>query len=118
VDDQCRFRSDSHARLQALWYEARYQEAERQRGRPLGPVHKYRVRKRHPAPATISDGQQRTHCFHETTKHILRHWYGVDPYPSPASKHRLASLSGLSPTQVFSRVRFLLSKIFFGVVFF
>ena len=53
----CRFPSDCHARLQTLWYEAHYEEAERQRGRPLDPVLKYRVRKRHPLPATISDGQ-------------------------------------------------------------
>ena len=98
----CRFGTECQTRLQTLWYEAHYQEAERQRGRPLGAVHKYRVRKRHPLPATISDDQQpcRTHCFHETTRHILRHWYRADPYPNPASKCRLASLSGLTPTQV------------------
>ncbi|MPC50153.1 Homeobox protein SIX6 [Portunus trituberculatus] len=38
-----RFSKPSHARLQALWLEAHYQEAERLRGRPLGPVDKYRA---------------------------------------------------------------------------
>jgi len=96
----CRFCVESHTRLQTLWFEAHYQEAAQQQGRPLGPVNKYRVRKRHPAPSTISDGRQRTHCFLESTRHILRHWYRADPYPNPASKCRLASLSGLTPTQV------------------
>lgn len=96
----CRFPSACHARLQTLWYEAHYQEAEHQRGRALDPVLKYRVRKRHPLPATISDGQRAAHCFHETTKRILRHWYRVDPYPNPPAKNRIASLSGLTATQV------------------
>jgi len=112
-----RFRSECHARLQALWYDAHYQEAEHQRGRPLGPVHKYRVRKRHPLPSTISDGQHRAHCFHETTKHILRHWYGLDPYPNPAAKRRLATISGLTPTQVLLRIIFGSNKICSIVLF-
>ena len=39
-----KFSKESHPKLQVLWLEARYQEAERQRGRALGPVDKYRVR--------------------------------------------------------------------------
>ena len=39
---------DSHIKLQTLWLEAHYQEAEKLRGRPLGPVDKYRVRKKFP----------------------------------------------------------------------
>ena len=58
-----KFGRDSHARLQALWMEAHYQEAEKLRGRPLGPVDKYRVRKKFPLPRTIWDGEQKTHCF-------------------------------------------------------
>jgi homeobox protein SIX3/6 len=38
-----KFSRDSHAKLQALWLEAHYIEAEKLRGRPLGPVDKYRV---------------------------------------------------------------------------
>lgn len=38
-----KFSKDSHAKLQALWLEAHYIEAEKLRGRPLGPVDKYRV---------------------------------------------------------------------------
>lgn len=63
-----RFGKDSHAKLQAMWLEAHYQEAERLRGRPLGPVDKYRVRKKFPLPRTIWDGEQKTHCFKERTQ--------------------------------------------------
>ncbi|XDV50473.1 hypothetical protein PO909_019527 [Leuciscus waleckii] len=84
-----KFTKDSHAKLQALWLEAHYQEAEKLRGRPLGPVDKYRVRKKFPLPRTIWDGEQKTHCFKERTRHLLREWY-----------LELAQATGLTPTQV------------------
>ncbi|KAK7919158.1 hypothetical protein WMY93_010442 [Mugilogobius chulae] len=63
-----RFTRASHGKLQAMWLEAHYREAERLRGRPLGPVDKYRVRKKFPLPRTIWDGEQKTHCFKERTR--------------------------------------------------
>ncbi|KAF5406253.1 hypothetical protein PHET_00222 [Paragonimus heterotremus] len=94
------FPKSSHVKLQAMWLEAHYQEAEKLRGRPLGPVDKYRVRKKFPMPRTIWDGEQKTHCFKERTRGLLREWYLQDPYPSPAKKRELASATGLTPTQV------------------
>ena len=95
-----KFGKDSHPKLQAMWLEAHYQEAERLRGRPLGPVDKYRVRKKFPMPRTIWDGEQKTHCFKERTRNLLREWYLQDPYPNPAKKRELAQATGLTPTQV------------------
>lgn len=95
-----KFTRDSHPKLQAMWMEAHYQEAEKLRGRPLGPVDKYRVRKKFPLPRTIWDGEQKTHCFKERTRGLLREWYLQDPYPNPAKKRELAQATGLSPTQV------------------
>nr|AEP44000.1 sine oculis-like transcription factor Six3/6B [Craspedacusta sowerbii] len=95
-----RFSKKSHAKLQAMWLEAHYIEAERSRGRPLGPVDKYRVRKRFPLPRTIWDGEQKTHCFKERTRKLLREFYLQDPYPSPSKKRELADATHLTPTQV------------------
>ncbi|CAG0898437.1 unnamed protein product [Darwinula stevensoni] len=95
-----KFTRDSHGKLQAMWLEAHYQEAERLRGRPLGPVDKYRVRKKFPMPRTIWDGEQKTHCFKERTRSLLREWYLQDPYPNPTKKKELAQATGLTPTQV------------------
>ena len=95
-----KFTKDSHAKLQAMWLEAHYQEAEKLRGRPLGPVDKYRVRKKYPLPRTIWDGEQKTHCFKERTRNLLREWYLQDPYPNPTKKRELAQSTGLTPTQV------------------
>lgn len=95
-----KFTKESHAKLQAIWLEAHYQEAERLRGRPLGPVDKYRVRKKFPLPLTIWDGEHKTHCFKERTRYLLREKYLQDPYPNPAKKRELAHATGLTPTQV------------------
>lgn len=61
---------------------------------------KYRVRKKFPLPRTIWDGEQKTHCFKERTRSLLREWYLQDPYPNPTKKRELAQATGLSPTQV------------------
>ena len=95
-----RFSKSSHGKMQAMWLEAHYIEAERLRGRPLGPVDKYRVRKRFPLPRTIWDGEQKTHCFKERTRKLLRDYYLQDPYPSPSKKRELANATHLTPTQV------------------
>lgn len=95
-----KFTKSSHGKLQAMWLEAHYQEAEKLRGRALGPVDKYRVRKKFPLPRTIWDGEQKTHCFKERTRSLLREWYLQDPYPNPTKKRELAQATGLTPTQV------------------
>ncbi|ELU17225.1 hypothetical protein CAPTEDRAFT_180301 [Capitella teleta] len=95
-----KFSKDSHSKLQAMWLEAHYQEAERLRGRPLGPVDKYRVRKKFPFPCSIWDGEQKSHCFKEKTRNLLREWYLQDPYPNPTKKRELAKATSLTPTQV------------------
>ncbi len=100
ITESFKFKKESHAKLQAMWLEAHYQEAERLRGRPLGPVDKYRVRKKFPLPRTIWDGEQKTHCFKERTRNLLREWYLQDPYPNPTKKRELANATGLTPTQV------------------
>uniref|UniRef100_A0A1I7YUF5 Homeobox domain-containing protein n=1 Tax=Steinernema glaseri TaxID=37863 RepID=A0A1I7YUF5_9BILA len=95
-----KFTHGSHLKLQQMWQEAHYLEAEKQRGRPLGPVDKYRVRKKYPMPRTIWDGEQKTHCFKERTRSLLREWYLQDPYPNPNKKKDLANKTGLTPMQV------------------
>ncbi|XP_055388271.1 protein Optix [Condylostylus longicornis] len=95
-----KFTKASYGKLQAMWLEAHYIEAEKLRGRSLGPVDKYRVRKKFPLPQTIWDGEQKTHCFKERTRSLLREWYLQDPYPNPTKKRELAKATGLNPTQV------------------
>lgn len=100
IIESYRFSKSKHQKLQCLWLEAHYLEAERLRGRALGPVDKYRVRKKFPLPRTIWDGEQKTHCFKERTRTVLREWYLRDQYPNPQKKRELALATGLTPTQV------------------
>ncbi|XP_022242375.1 homeobox protein SIX6-like [Limulus polyphemus] len=98
---QCqRFSRKSHAKLQNLWVQAHYLEAEKKRGKSLGPVDKYRVRKKFPFPPSIWDGEQKTHCFKECARNLLREWYIKDPYPNPDKKRYLAQATGLTTIQV------------------
>lgn len=57
------FSPRSHPLLQQLWLRAHYIEAEGQRGRPLGAVGKYRIRRKFPLPHTIWDGEETSYCF-------------------------------------------------------
>lgn len=57
------FSPRSQPLLQQLWLRAHYAEAERQRGRPLGAVGKYRIRRKFPLPHTIWDGEETSYCF-------------------------------------------------------
>ncbi|XP_032363997.1 SIX homeobox 9 isoform X2 [Etheostoma spectabile] len=94
------FSPHNHPLLQQLWLRAHYVEAERQRGRPLGAVGKYRVRRRFPLPHTIWDGEETSYCFKEKSRSILREWYCHKPYPSTQEKWELAAATGLTTMQV------------------
>ncbi|XP_027136619.1 SIX homeobox 9 [Larimichthys crocea] len=94
------FSPRSQPLLQQLWLRAHYTEAERQKGRPLGAVGKYRVRRKFPLPHTIWDGEETSYCFKEKSRSILRQWYHQKPYPCTREKRELAAATGLTPTQV------------------
>lgn len=94
------FSPSNHSSLQDLWYKARYTEAEKARGRPLGAVDKYRLRRKYPLPRTIWDGEETVYCFKERSRNALKDLYKHNRYPSPAEKRNLAKITGLSLTQV------------------
>lgn len=94
------FSPASHPKLQSLWLKAHYIEAEKIRGRPLGAVGKYRIRRKYPLPRTIWDGEETSYCFKEKSRNTLREWYQSNPYPSPREKRDLAEATGLTTTQV------------------
>nr|UEK51418.1 SIX1-like protein [Parasacculina yatsui] len=94
------FSVHNHSKLQGLWLKAHYIEQEKLRGRPLGAVGKYRVRRKFPLPRTIWDGEETSYCFKEKSRNVLRDWYLHNPYPSPREKRELAEVTGLTTTQV------------------
>ncbi|XP_026132163.1 homeobox protein SIX2-like [Carassius auratus] len=94
------FSPHNHPKLQQLWLKAHYIDAEKLRGRPLGAVGKYRVRRKFPLPRTIWDGEETSYCFKEKSRCVLKEWYTHNPYPSPREKKELAEATGLTTTQV------------------
>lgn len=95
-----KFDPEYHLELQRFWYEAHYRESERLRGRSLGAVDKYRIRKKHPLPRGIWDGEETVYCFKERSRNTLKHCYLRNKYPSPDEKRALAKKTGLTLTQV------------------
>ena len=94
------FSPANHPKMQQLWLQAHYIEAERVRRKPLGAVGKDRIRRKYPLPRTIWDGEETSYCFKEKSRKVLRDWYEKNPYPSPTEKRELAELTGLTTTQV------------------
>uniref|UniRef100_A0AAF5RV65 Homeobox domain-containing protein n=2 Tax=Wuchereria bancrofti TaxID=6293 RepID=A0AAF5RV65_WUCBA len=94
------FSPENHAELQDLWLKAHYSEAEKIRGRELGAVGKYRIRRKFPLPRTIWDGEETSYCFREKSRYTLKNWYAKNPYPSPKEKKELAEETHLTVTQV------------------
>ncbi|XP_022081511.1 homeobox protein SIX2-like [Acanthaster planci] len=94
------FSSSFHTELQDLWYRGHYGEAEKSRGRGLGAVDKYRIRRKHPLPRTIWDGEETIYCFKEKSRKMLKECYQVNKYPTPEEKRNLAKVTGLTLTQV------------------
>ncbi|XP_028027664.1 uncharacterized protein LOC114241121 [Bombyx mandarina] len=89
-----------HTSLQNLWFKAHYKEAEKVRGRALGAVDKYRLRKKYPLPKTIWDGEETVYCFKEKSRNALKDCYYRNRYPTPDEKRALAQKTGLTLTQV------------------
>uniref|UniRef100_A0AC34QFU6 Homeobox domain-containing protein n=1 Tax=Panagrolaimus sp. JU765 TaxID=591449 RepID=A0AC34QFU6_9BILA len=94
------FSPEHHEELQNLWLQAHYSEAEKIRGRELGAVGKYRIRRKFPLPRTIWDGEETSYCFREKSRTVLRESYKKNPYPSPKEKKELAERTNLTVTQV------------------
>ncbi|XP_076442419.1 uncharacterized protein LOC143281219 [Babylonia areolata] len=94
------FHEDNHTPLQDLWYKAHYLEAQKIRGRTLGAVDKYRLRRKYPLPKTIWDGEETVYCFKEKSRQALKDCYKQNRYPTPDEKRGLAKRTGLTLTQV------------------
>ena len=94
------FDPSSHEMLQNMWYKAHYCEAEKLRGRGLGAVDKYRIRRKYPLPRTIWDGEETVYCFKEKSRQLLKQCYEQNRYPTPQEKRQIAKQTGLTLKQV------------------
>ncbi|KAI1295649.1 Homeobox protein six1b [Halotydeus destructor] len=95
-----KFPVEFHKRLQDLWMNGHYEESAKLKGRKLGAVDKYRLRRKHEFPRTIWDGETTVYCFKTTSRDQLREAYKKNRYPNPEDKKILAKSTGLTNTQV------------------
>ncbi|KHN84918.1 Homeobox protein SIX4 [Toxocara canis] len=86
--------------LQDLWYKARYAENEQRRQKELGAVEKYRLRKKHPPPRSIWDGQETIYSFKENARKVLRQFYKRNKYPTLEDKKEIARITDLQIVQI------------------
>ncbi|VDN07006.1 unnamed protein product [Thelazia callipaeda] len=113
------FEQKFYSELQDLWYKARYAENEEKRHKELGAVEKYRLRKKHPPPRSIWDGQETIYSFKENARNeinfylismqklvdtilfqILRQFYKRNKYPTLEDKKEIARVTDLKVVQV------------------
>ena len=83
------FSPANHARMQKLWYTSHYKESEALRGRDLGAVGKYRVRRKFPLPNTIWDGEETSYTFKVSRK--TKVWLGVSDATVLFNKNKLST---------------------------
>lgn len=72
-----------------VFVTAHYVEAEKLRGRPLGAVGKYRVRRKFPLPRTIWDGEETSYCF--KVNFVLSQIFHIFFLPSSYSSYSSSS---------------------------
>ena len=90
-----------HEAFQDIWLEAVYQRASKKRnGKIFNAVDRYRLRKRHPFPPTIWNGDRSFHLLKDSAREILHQYYRVNPYPTTAEKRKLAHTAKISFQQV------------------
>ncbi|CAJ0954741.1 unnamed protein product, partial [Mesorhabditis belari] len=64
------FSERNYKDLQDLWYRSHYKENESKRQKELGAVEKYRLRRKHPPPRSIWDGQETVYSFKENSRKV------------------------------------------------
>ena len=79
-------------------------DEEKQTGKKMTALSRFRCRKKFPPPLTIcASGVRKTNTLPREATRCLRAWlqnHSNDPYPSAIEKQELAKISGLTQSQV------------------
>ncbi|KAL3095743.1 hypothetical protein niasHT_025599 [Heterodera trifolii] len=86
-----------HPKLQKIWWDVHFLEAEKSE---LSPLEKYKVREKYPLPPTIRDGQRKNGFFSENTMALLNEQFIKKNYLSQDERWHLAEATGLSTAQI------------------
>ncbi|CAD6186800.1 unnamed protein product [Caenorhabditis auriculariae] len=94
------FSANRFKELQDIWYNARYKENEMKRGKELGAVEKYRLRRKYPPPKTIWDGEETVYSFKENSRKYLKQFYKQNKYPTMEQKREISRITQLQLVQI------------------
>ncbi|VDN28454.1 unnamed protein product [Cylicostephanus goldi] len=100
VIGRSRFDERYYKELQEIWYKARYKENESKRGKELGAVEKYRLRRKYPPPRSIWDGQETIYSFKENSRKYLKQFYKQNQYPTLDQKKEISRATDLEIVQI------------------
>ncbi|EPB79254.1 homeobox domain protein, partial [Ancylostoma ceylanicum] len=113
VIGRSRFDERYYKELQEIWYKARYKEVgfaphsvnESKRGKELGAVEKYRLRRKYPPPRSIWDGQETIYSFKENSRkytifQYLKQFYKQNQYPTLDQKKEISRATDLEIVQI------------------
>ncbi|KAE9416364.1 hypothetical protein Angca_007472, partial [Angiostrongylus cantonensis] len=120
VIGRSRFDERYYKELQEIWYKARYKENESKRGKELGAVEKYRLRRKYPPPRSIWDGQETIYSFKENSRKVsylknsirvfflfikvqfqyLKQFYKQNQYPTLDQKKEISRATDLEIVQI------------------
>ena len=81
--------------LRDLWLESVYSSHILKTGRSLTPMIRYRLRKRHPYPRTIWNGENTSYNVKQSSRDYLTSYYTLNPYPTAAERRILARDTGM-----------------------
>ncbi|XP_036363388.1 uncharacterized protein LOC118765430 [Octopus sinensis] len=91
-------------RFISLWDKAHYKLKEKEKGFPLTPLLRFRVRKKYPPPKSICpSGKRPSSNLPEHARQTLKQWFNKHadyPYPDEHEKKQLVEQSGLILSQV------------------
>ncbi|KAK6011309.1 homeobox domain protein [Ostertagia ostertagi] len=68
---------------------------ESKRGKELGAVEKYRLRRKYPPPRSIWDGQETIYSFKENSRKYLKQFYKQNQYPTLDQKKEISRATDL-----------------------
>ena len=78
-----------------MWWESVYTSHTLKTKKPLSAMIRYRLRKRHPLPSTIWDGEQTSYNIKQSSRDYLNSYYAQNQYPTATERRILARDTGM-----------------------
>ena len=81
--------------IRDLWWDSVYQNHLNKTQKKLTPMIRYRLRKRHPLPKTIWNGEQTSYNLKQSARDYLVNYYEKNQYPTATERRIIARDTGM-----------------------